>query len=206
MSLSQIVRPKFGMSHEEELCQNYLNTVYAHIQATQSKAQCITETNGEILPLSINKLISLVALSDNDVFVDLGAGAGKVVTQVFLTTQVKKALGIEIRPDLHHQAVAAATRIREELPMFYQPNRSLDFLLGSMFDISFSDATVLWVNSVCFSPDMLIRLGKIINASPHIHTVLALRPLPGLKKLSFKRSIRVECSWDTALCYLYHSG
>lgn len=177
--------------------------VYANLQATQSKAQCVAETNGEILPMSMSKLLSLVSLNESDVFVDLGSGRGKVVTQVFLTTSVKKAVGIEVRPDLHSQAVAAATRIQAELPAFYESNRGLNFLLGSMFDIPFSDATVLWVNSVCFAPDMLVQLAKIINAFGAIHTVLALRPIPNLKKLNFKRSVRVECSWDTALCYIY---
>ena len=50
------------------------------------------------------------------------------------------------------------------------------------------DATVVLINSVCFSQELLHALGTIINAAPAVHTVLTLRPIGNLQRLLFKKN------------------
>lgn len=204
MRESHIALPECAIRNKEELCQTYLTMVYQDIIVPdQHKKASIAETHGELLPMSVSRLVSHLTLCEDDIFIDLGSGKGKVVTQVFLQSAVKEALGIEINPDWHQQALLAAERIAKDLPDFYWPDRRLTFLLGSMFQLSFAKGTVLWINSVCFTQSMLQQLGKIINDSSSIHTVCSLRPLPTLTRLPFKRTLRLECSWDSALGFIY---
>lgn len=74
----------------------------------------ITETYGELLPESVSKLINAVSITEDDVFLDLGSGLGKVVSQLFLQTKVKESRGIEINPQLHAQAQILNEQIVKE--------------------------------------------------------------------------------------------
>lgn len=192
------------------LCQQYLNIVYSECQLkrpkiNQNKSSHMVETYGEILYSSVNKLLSIVPPKQEDVFFDLGSGIGRVVAQVFLQTPVKAAYGIEISPALCQQATLAMARIEQELPQFYQDNRTIKILCGDFLKIPLCGATIVLIISTCFTQDILFELGKIINHTSTIHSVFSLRPIATLERLSFRKVIQVECSWDSALCYLYSS-
>jgi hypothetical protein len=97
----------------------------------------------------------------------------------------------------------SSQKLQQDLPDFFTEDRKLTFLLGNFLETPLSKATIALVNSTCFTPQLLSDLGEIIERSPNIHTVLSLRPIHTLRRLVFKKTIRVECSWDTTLCYLY---
>lgn len=185
----------------DKRCQDFLNTVYTPCSSLPNK-NAITQTDGEILYASVTKLMSVMCLTEQDVFVDLGSGAGKIVAQVFLRSRVAEALGIEIGPELNEQAQAVSAKIQMVLPELYL-GRKLTFLLGDFFQLPLGQPTVVLINSTCFSLPMLHRLGEQINELPSVRMVLSLRPLHTLKYLEFKKAMRVECTWDSALCYVY---
>jgi hypothetical protein len=163
----------------------------------------ITETYGEVLPESINKLLAAINITENDIFFDLGSGKGKVVAQIFMQTNVKEAHGIEILPNLHVEAEEIKNKIMQNHADKLTNQRSISFKQGSFFDVPLTGATVVLIASPCFSPSMLHALGERINKTPTIHTVLSLRPIATLSRVTFKKVLRVEGTWDTALCYLY---
>lgn len=191
-----------SISEQDILCESYLKLIYQNANIS-TQVNSISETYGEILPVGIDKLLSVMSLDDGDVFFDLGSGLGKLAVQVFLKSSIKEVCGIELLPELHMQAIAISNRVHVELPAFYSGNRRLNFLLGSFLELPMANATAVLVSSPCFSPDIMYALGRILEATPTIHSVLTMRPIRGLKRLSFKKSIRIECSWDSALCYLY---
>src|SRR3990167_7081695 len=154
---------------QDALCWRYLNLIYQDMHDHSFKKN-LSETNGEILYASINKLLSLIPLTKEDVFFDLGAGVGKIVLQVFLKTAVKEAAGIELLPELHEKAIIAVQKIQRDLPEFYADNRKLTMIQGSFLDVPFSNATVVLVGATCFPPSLLNALGKIIDKTPSIHT------------------------------------
>lgn len=193
---------KLSIHDINSLCQHYLTVLYHGIHK-KGFSKNINETYGEILYPSIDKLLSAIELSENDVFVDYGAGLGKIVIQVFLKSLVKEAYGIEISPELHQHASNAAHKIQHHLPDFFNNGRKLKFLHGDFLKVPLTTATVALVNSACFTQPLLTELGRIIECTPSIHTVLSLRPINTLQRFTFKKSIRIECSWDTALCYVY---
>lgn len=188
--------------HIDRLCQKYLNILYLNTSSYYKPAN-IAETRGEILYESINKLIPIMRLKDNDVFVDLGSANGKIISQIFLTTPVKTAVGIEIVPELHSTAITVSQRIKNDLPHFYENDRNMIFIQGDFLKIPLDSITVALANATCFPPLLLDELGKIINNTRTIRLVLSLRPLVTLQRLEFKKVIPIECSWDSTLCYCY---
>ena len=188
-----------------KMCQEYVTILYSGQQEDRHNKKNIAETYGEILYPSIDKLLSAISLTEQDIFLDLGSGIGKVVIQVFLTSCVKAAVGIEILSDQHQRAYHVAQRVRDELPEFYNGGRQLAFLQGDFFQLSLQNATVVFMNSICFDQTMLRKLGRMLNDLHHIHTILTTRPLPYLERFRFRKVVHVECSWDSALCYIYQS-
>lgn len=165
-----------------------------------SSRKNIAQTYGELLPESVAKLINGVSITENDVFLDLGSGKGKVVAQVFKHTNVKEARGIEINPQLHVQALMRMNEFKTQ-----DTQRRIIFENGDFLNAPLIGATIVLIASPCFGPSILHTLGKRINETPTIRTVLTLRPIATLMRLAFKKMIRVECSWDTAICYVYES-
>lgn len=189
------------MNAADELCQQYLNIVYHNVQSHHAKHH-IMETSGEILYSGINKLLNITTFTDQDVFVDLGSGVGKIVLQVFLNSPVKKAYGIEIVEESHLRALTAAQKVQTDLIDIDQ--RELHFICGDFLKTSLEDTTIALINSTCLNQDVICKLGKVLSDTQSIHTVFTLRPMPTLKRLKFKKTIRIECSWDTVLCYMYN--
>lgn len=196
----------------ELLCEHYLQLVYQQIKAEQqiknkfietTDKKNISEKSGEILYPSVKKLLSIINLSAEDVFVDLGSGAGKLALQVFLNTSVHEVVGVEVVPAFHEQAMQAVRIICDDLSQIDGNERKLTFLAGDFFLLPLPAVSVVFINSVCFTQDMLIALCKMINAMPAVRLVLTLRPLQHLRDLIFKKAVKVECSWDSALCYIY---
>lgn len=156
----------------------------------------IAETYGEVLPESVSKLLRAINVTAEDIFFDLGSGLGKVVKQVFTDTNVKEAHGIEINATLHEQAMRDSVTL---------PDRILTFKQGDFLTTPITGATIVLIASPCFGPSILHALGRKINETPTIHTVMSLRPIATLTRVTFKKVVRVECSWDTALCYIYQA-
>ena len=188
----------------DALCQYYLSLLYHEVQRENKPSRTkISESYGEILYAGVDKLLANLPLSNEDIFIDFGSGLGKIVIQVFLKSSIKAAYGIEILPALHEQAEKIAEKLHHDLPEFYAKNRKLEFISGSFLELPFMEATVALINSTCFTQALLNDLGKRIDSSPSIHTVISTRPIRTLERLPFKKSISVECSWDSALFYIY---
>ncbi len=173
----------YSINDIDTLCEQYLRFLYADLEkqaAATLEQRNITETYGEILYPSIDKIIASISLTEQDVFIDLGSGKGKIATQFFLKSLVKEAYGIELLPELHRFALACVKRLEVEVPNFFHNSRKLSFLLGSFIEIPFTTATVALINSTCFTQSLLNELGNVIENTPNIHTVLSLRPISTL--------------------------
>lgn len=137
-------------------------------------------------------------------FFDLGSGGGRLVIQSFLELPaVYKSVGVELSPSRHDIAVQTwknliengdALRIRKLAEQSWggrsmveqheQDNNHnilsrLELHKGDLFDLDISHATHIYVSSLCFSDDMLVRLvGKIEREGKALQIVASLRLLP----------------------------
>lgn len=173
-------------------------------------------------------------------FFDLGSGGGRLVIQSFLELpSVYKSVGIELSPTRHKIAVQTwtnlvqtgdAMRIRTLAEKSLggdsgQPNDTaiesgVELHEGDLFDLDISQATHLYVSSLCFAEDTLVRIvKKIEREGVALQIVASLRLLPSvddreivsLKRVSLGRHPwmeYVEMSWtkargDGCRVYLY---
>ena len=115
-------------------------------------------------------------------FFDLGSGTGKLVGQVFLELshdRVVSATGIELSPSRHESAIRAketlmrlpgAANVWSKSTKFddgYRSNNDiirrsnnnkLELIEGDIFDADFSTATHIYVASLCFPHNLMVRL------------------------------------------------
>lgn len=192
---------KSMINNKKWLCHRYLTQVYDEILARQVYTP--PAQYGEILFKGGDTLISQLNPTEEDVFIDFGSGRGKFVHQMYLQTEVKAAYGIELIEPLHHQATCALHKIQNELPDFFSSARTLSFFNGDFLQHSFLDATIGLINSICFTPQLLEALGILLNEVPTLRTIASMRPLSVLNQFSFRKCFRLECSWDSTLCYVY---
>jgi hypothetical protein len=143
------------------------------------------------------------------IFVDLGMGKGKLVVQAFLehATSLKSVIGIELDVTRYNEAVQLRQNIPRHLLRSPSPDDneeilSTDLLLyqGDMFDLDLSHATHIYVASLCFTSDMMHRLGDKLfsaNATTHhrLQTVATLQPFPDTAFRSYDRMEYVEMTW-----------
>ena len=195
----------------DEQCLSYLESLYSEVKADTNYSieqtlaamhQQISLTYGEVMYFGLNKLLQRYPLADDDVFVDCGSGLGKLLVQVLLTTQAKRVIGVEIEPRLAAMSEAVAQTVhRECAPML--DGRKIEVQACSFFDSKVEDATVMFCCSTCFTEEMMHSLGRWMNQQPRLHTVMSLKPIPSFARLAFVETVPVECTWDTALCYVY---
>src|SRR5579864_8957251 len=93
-----------AVSEFDDLCQAYITELYRNVsgfisyqpgEKENAQLEKVFLTYGEILFPSFNEIIKRMDINENDVFYDLGSGAGKSALQFFLKTPVKKIIGIE---------------------------------------------------------------------------------------------------------------
>jgi hypothetical protein len=102
-------------------------------------------------------------------FVDLGSGTGRLVAQAFMELpRARRCVGIELDRSRHAAAAHsweeskhAARRVREGHHFDSARMHScatLELLEGDLFELDVSEATHVFVASLCFSPTMMERL------------------------------------------------
>lgn len=190
--------------HEQNI-QDYLAIVYQDLPPITAPQSILAHTSGEILYPSLNRLFQAISLTPEDILIDLGSGRGNLVLQTFLTQKLKKVVGIEIRSDLHQQALQAWQRVQRDLASCLSTLPEIEFLLGDFLAVSLNEASIALINATCFGPDLMLQLSHKLDNTMGIHTVCSLRPLPWIQRLKCQKIISLQCSWDTALCYIYRS-
>lgn len=110
-------------------------------------------------------------------FFDLGSGAGKLVGQVVLelpNDRVERATGIELSPSRHESAIVAREALRRlrsrrldwstsrnnnnDSISFVSNHDKLELLERDLFDVDLSTATHIYVASLCFPHNLMVRL------------------------------------------------
>jgi len=131
-------------------------------------------TYGEITYESAQKLLRDLKLTYKDIFYDLGSGVGKMVVQAYVTTPVKKAVGVE----LANTRAGKALQVKDALSKMgkLDKNRQLEFYPKSMTEVSLDDATVIYLCSTCFSQDLMKQI-----------TDKCLKLKPGLRIITLKK-------------------
>ena len=164
-------------------------------------------TYGEVTTLGARQLFQYMgmvatrgdAMIRDVVFYDLGMGQGMLVLQAYLelpTSSIRQAVGIELSPSRYRTAVAAWNTILKHEPSLLNDGRRLSLVQGDLFQQDLSNATHIFVSSLCFTEEMMEKLAIKLKGNheylPKLRCVATLKELPNFK---YSRVEKVEMSW-----------
>lgn len=194
------------------LYQAYFNDVYKDLNSftrfekgefENLQQQHICATYGELEYASVIKLLKYAKVTEQDTFLDLGSGNGKLLMQVYLQTSAKLCLGIEAVSALVEQAQMVKAQCLQDMQYQESAEHQLQFVTGNFLHTDWQNATIVYTCSTCYTPELLNEIGNKINHENSVKQVYSLKPLPTLTRLKLRTVFRVECSWDSALCFMY---
>ena len=119
---------------------------------------------GELAPLGVTAILDALDLTTRDVFVDIGSGTGSVLAQVVLQSEVSRAIGLEIRPELAEKSRVAFDRAKDK----YQRFQKVEILTGDVKCLSptikahLYSASVIFSNNAAFEPQDNLDLQQFV--------------------------------------------
>jgi hypothetical protein len=170
------------------------------------------------------------------VFYDLGSGVGRLATQMYLDhpDRVKRSVGVELSLERHEIAAKAFREITHEFTIndkkilsssypndddadsdnyecfveFMVSNipSTIEFIHGNALEIDFTDATHVFMSSLCFPKEVLLKLQEKVLILPKIEVVAALNRLNllWLRKGEWKeREIPIQMTWGPSTAKIY---
>ncbi len=148
---------------------------------------------GEIPYDSAAHILNDLALSRQDVFYDLGSGVGKLAIQVYLTTPVKRSIGVELSKSRWSTAESCRQHVAKDDHI--TSNRELAFLHQNILNTYIADATICFINGITFPPalmkSMMDRLGELDDEVK----VISVLPLPAHKQFHLIKTYQLPMSW-----------
>lgn len=151
-------------------------------------------TYGEILPGSLDELFKELKPTYNDVFADLGSGVGRAVIYTYLTTPVKKSIGIELaktRATIARQAMEKLKKMGK-----IDSARPLVFEEKDFLDTDLSDVTIAFINSVCYTDELLKKVLDKLAKNPKGLRMISSKKLPADDRFELKKEIVLPMSWN----------
>jgi len=146
---------------------------------------------GEIQPSAVLDMLRLTGVKEGQKFYDLGCGYGKTVVLAWLLGL--NATGVELAQD-RWQGSCDALHGAPKIGVSGHGN-GVNFVRASFFDVDFSDADLVFMNSVMFSDATMMGLAKVARrlrpGSKIVSSHMGL-PGPGFKKLG---TLNGDVSW-----------
>ncbi len=150
------------MTHE--MIQKYFDECYKPCIHEIKQTLCLklNETYGELYYYSLVKLLKYLNITSQDHFLDIGSGIGKLVFQIFLTTEAASVTGIEINTLRHSIAIQIKEKLQQQLPEIFV-KKFLNLQPGDFLNFELDHITIAYVCSIVLSFELLNSIGKKIN-------------------------------------------
>ncbi len=180
-------------------------TGHVIVKDIERRPENVDYTYGELTCRGGAALISKVSLGGDDVLYDLGCGIGKFVIQAFLSSRVRKAVGIEFEPQRFTAAATAKSRLMTTHKSAAFAGRELEFRQADFLTCDLSDATVVYVCSTCMSEATLSTLATKLSAAYGLRTIISLKHSSAFSKLlSDVTQMTVATTWNpSTAAYVY---
>jgi SAM-dependent methyltransferase len=151
----------------------------------------IAETYGELLPTTVAYMLALAGARPGQRYYDLGSGTGKTVYLAGLLGL--NATGVELVPNRTRVACDALGR---PVKTGHFEKGSMNFVTGSFLAVDFSDADVVFTDSVMFSDDLKEGLARIARRMKPGAKVISFNGLPSPGFSTQKESFVGPTSWS----------
>jgi hypothetical protein len=150
---------------------------------------------GELLRDSVETVIEKInrykKISEKDVFVDIGSGAGKLVLHLAIKSDIKTLVGVEIVPQRNRYSKWIKEKIVHD--------KSIFFIEKDVRDFDLSIATIIFMNNICFDTNLI---KDIYNRIPKGCNFISAVEIPECKIL--KEEFLVSTSWTSKLKLFYY--
>ncbi len=166
-------------------------------------------TYGEISYDSLQYILDREPFSPNDIVYDLGSGVGKVVMQIFLNTPAHKVIGLELSASRNSNAQQALNSFQSMLhysryKYINNKKRELAFHNEDILKANIDDATIIYMCSTCFAPELLEKLVDKFEAVGRKGIghkelkIITLKELPDYQAHGFHldRTYSLSMSWS----------
>lgn len=154
---------------------------------------------GEIDFDSFAQILEFINPDENTIFYDLGSGTGKPCIAISLLYEIKKAVGIELLPDLCQIAKDIYKKLKEIQPEINE----IEYRCENILESDFSDGTLIFTQATCFSDETLEIINKKIEEmNKGTKIVIITKPLKSDKlKLIFENSMKMAWGIGTTRIY-----
>lgn len=183
-----------------------INAVDSGDRRCESTAEISAELYGEISCAGVSGLFASDILQpilarSGFVFVDLGSGTGKMVTQVAIDhTQCRQAVGVELSATRHSAGVAALAEGVGRGWITAPQRARISLLHQNALDADAREANIVYLANYAFSDDLSQRIADSVlsvEAAPQLEIVLCLRELksPEHCSLVLAAKLTAHMSW-----------
>ena len=221
-ALRKYIRPYFRRKTLKSWLENHVNSnqfkitisqlhsiyrfSFSHQVANFAKTtRGLKKTNylyGEIDILNFIYILDKLNPNTEDVFYDLGSGAGKAVLTAAIAFPLKKAVGIEIVPELITLSRTRLTKYHAQ-PFDKISQCKIQFIQGDFLKIPLKDATIVFVNATAFSEYFWqYVLKKLIELPQNTHIIINTHTLPNPYFNLISQGYEIM-SWGLTLVSLY---
>jgi len=124
---------------------------------------CEEDLYGELAPRGAEQLWSMVKLTPEDRFADLGSGLGKLPVWAAALAGAKSALGVEYSAKRHAMACtslkAVSAELRKRVGAGTRRTSRVELIRGDLMEQDYSRISVVFSNSVCFRSPLRLGMG-----------------------------------------------
>ena len=193
-----------GLNNHLSILQTIYDEVDGFILSRQARNRhdALDYIYGEIDFLSFAALLSLAKPNNETIFYDLGSGTGKAVFTCALVYRVKKCVGIEILPELHHAACAQKQKLAH-WEQYKNQAHSIHFILGDFLQLCLTEANYVFVNSSSLFGLTWEALCQRLNNLPDLEIIITTsKPLISTVFIP-KISTKVQMSWGVVPAFIH---
>ncbi|MDF2866705.1 MAG: histone methylation protein [Gammaproteobacteria bacterium] len=151
---------------------------------------------GEIDLISFIAILEAAQLKSDDIFYDLGSGAGKAIFTAALAFNFKVCKGIELVPELYQ----LSCQLKQQLPKLMT---QIEFINADFLTVDFSDADVVFINAACFVGEAWQAIvAKFIQLKAGTRIIVGSKELPIQHFNLMDENLRYM-SWGKAMVRIY---
>jgi hypothetical protein len=150
---------------------------------------------GEPSPMATDQILRSLGLGRSDVLYDLGCGRGFFLMQALLSFPIQKAVGAELAGS-RVQIGQAAHKLMLDQGLL-KVGKRLELYEQDMTQTNLDDATVVFMDSVFFSDDLLKTVAKRMARAKNLRSVvMIMKGLPANPWFELERTEKLKMSWS----------
>ena len=169
-------------------------------------------TYGEVTGVGARQLAAEMGISsakakgrEGIIFYDLGSGVARLVVQMVLDNPVaiSKSVGVELSKERHDVASSALSRMRSSE---YKSDllSKVELANADALEYDFSDATHIFISSLCFPRQVLEELQDIVLTLDDVRVVAALNRLDKPESSGWEvKDVPVQMTWGSGSAKIY---